>query len=402
MSGDESSGDQLQRRGQDGGKNGEVEYTEQQRPERIVGTPRDVLCGRGFHITNHHGNLQFHLLINKYRESYRKSKRRNEKQRIIRLVINETKKTGARFLKRVEDPGDSRWVELDYKKVYEKVSHTLRLQRINESYHLDTLPIAGNDESEGSNNQDPTRSQQPQQLPQSSTIVSSNARWYAQSPVPAQLAPAVASLPGFNAESHFQTQAGLSQHHPQLTHATAGFSGFQQLPNGNTSTNHFAQRYGAVGKRFAFEQPNSERKVYWLLQLAPSAATARKDGRRYLNRIDQRKIPKKSRLSFAADALHMAHIKFVGDGNHGAMTALKKRTTPIVLDQQAETEMGLIDQMNHQDSNRSIICSGGINSPQYKETASRLQYKCDPWKMRPWSEQSRSRHFSAICNRLQS
>jgi hypothetical protein len=111
----------------------------QQHPERIVGNPRDILCGRGLHILNHHGNLQLHLLVNKYRQSYRES-RRHEKSGIIRTIIRETKRTGARFLKRVTGAGEERWVEVDDKKAYEKVSHALRLQRINESTNINVSP----------------------------------------------------------------------------------------------------------------------------------------------------------------------------------------------------------------------------------------------------------------------
>eukprot|EP00980_Cylindrotheca_fusiformis_P022487 scaffold9345_cov120-Cylindrotheca_fusiformis.AAC.16 len=227
MSGDERSGDQLHCKRQKDENNGAVDYADQQRPKRIVRTPRDVLCGRGFHITNHHGNLQFHILVNKYRERYQNSQRRKDKQRITRLVINETKKTGARFLKRVEDTEGFRWVELHYKQTYEKVSHTLRLQRINESYHLDTLPIAGKDESERKQNQGSRQSEQVRQFPQSLAAVS---RLHAQSPVPAQLPLAISGLLGSNTGSHPPTQRLHSPHHPQLPHAVGGFTGLQQFP----------------------------------------------------------------------------------------------------------------------------------------------------------------------------
>eukprot|EP00980_Cylindrotheca_fusiformis_P022490 scaffold9345_cov120-Cylindrotheca_fusiformis.AAC.19 len=169
MSDEERSGDEHQPRRLQGESNGTAQKEEKQPTERVVGNPRDVLCGRGFHITNHHGNLQFHLLVNKHRESYRKAQQRKEKQRIIRLVIEETKKTGARFLKRVEDTGGTGLVELDYKKAYEKVSHALRLQRINESYRLDTQ-----DESNRADSRVPTQVAQSEELPQSSSAVVGN------------------------------------------------------------------------------------------------------------------------------------------------------------------------------------------------------------------------------------
>lgn len=111
--------------------------------EPLIGNPRDVLCGRGLHIVNHHGNLQLHLLVNKYRWSYRHS-RRQEKSKIIRAIMRETKKSGARFLQRIaagNGNNEDRWVEVDDKKAYEKVSHALRLQRVNESTNMDTSAV---------------------------------------------------------------------------------------------------------------------------------------------------------------------------------------------------------------------------------------------------------------------
>lgn len=107
----------------------------QGKPKIVVGNPKDVLCGRGLHILNHHGNLQLHLLVNKYKKHYQDSRRR-EKSRIILNIIREIKGTGARFLKRVEGEGSDSWAEVDDKKAYEKVSHALRLQKNNESNRL--------------------------------------------------------------------------------------------------------------------------------------------------------------------------------------------------------------------------------------------------------------------------
>jgi hypothetical protein len=145
MSSNQESSEDIQHLHHEGETNKTINSTttnrnrNQRHPERIVGNPRDILCGRGLHILNHHGNLQLHLLVNKYRESYRQS-RRHEKSRIIRTIIRETKRTGARFLKRVTGAGDERWVEVDDKKAYEKVSHALRLQRINESTNINVSP----------------------------------------------------------------------------------------------------------------------------------------------------------------------------------------------------------------------------------------------------------------------
>jgi hypothetical protein len=145
MSSNQESPEDIQQLQHEGENNDTINSTTTNRdrnrrqPEGIVGNPKDILCGRGLHILNHHGNLQLHLLVNKYRQSYRQS-RRHEKSRIIRKIIRETKRTGARFLKRVTGAGDERWIEVDDKKAYEKVSHALRLQRINESTNIHVPP----------------------------------------------------------------------------------------------------------------------------------------------------------------------------------------------------------------------------------------------------------------------
>jgi hypothetical protein len=200
----------------------------QHNPERIVGNPRDIICGRGLHILNHHGNLQLHLLVNKYRQSYRQS-RRHEKSRIIRTIIRETKSTGARFLKRVTGAGDERWVEVDDKKAYEKVSHALRLQRINESTNIHESPT--NTLSSATQDIIETRTRQSQPslpavsavagLPNSSGTVASSITFPQPhlSSIPSLLAavPPVASLPGlgptvdeFILYEHLRLQRALS------------------------------------------------------------------------------------------------------------------------------------------------------------------------------------------------
>eukprot|EP00980_Cylindrotheca_fusiformis_P025837 scaffold14697_cov124-Cylindrotheca_fusiformis.AAC.12 len=134
------------------------ERNQPQQQQSIVGNPRDVLCGRGLHILNHHGNLQLHLLVNKYRNAYRQA-RRQEKSKIIRMIIKETKKNGVRFLKRDESGGD-RWVEVDDKKAYEKVSHALRLQKVNESNKLEGT--SANSASSATQGNPPTHAQHTQ------------------------------------------------------------------------------------------------------------------------------------------------------------------------------------------------------------------------------------------------
>lgn len=91
--------------------------------------PEDILCGRGLHIMNRTGNLSLHLLVNSYREKYQNSTRR-DKAELVRQIVQEIKSSGARFLRRVDDESgrDGRWVEVDYKTAFRKISHALRLR----------------------------------------------------------------------------------------------------------------------------------------------------------------------------------------------------------------------------------------------------------------------------------
>lgn len=96
----------------------------------IVEKPTDIVCGRGFHITNHKGNLKLHIMVNTYRAEYLKS-HRSRKAKIIRHIIDEIKSTGARFVRRKEsddDSGAEDWEVVDDETAYNKVSHALRLQ----------------------------------------------------------------------------------------------------------------------------------------------------------------------------------------------------------------------------------------------------------------------------------
>jgi hypothetical protein len=99
----------------------------------IAAKPGDIICGRGFHIANHRGNLDLHLIINNYRDEYLAS-RRPEKTKIIKRVLKEVKSTGARFIRSVSDERNvDTWEEVDYDTAYKKVSHALRLRTKNET-----------------------------------------------------------------------------------------------------------------------------------------------------------------------------------------------------------------------------------------------------------------------------
>jgi len=91
----------------------------------------NIICGRGLHVSCHHGNLKLHRIVDRYRETYLASPRRN-KSMIVRQIINEIKSTGAKFIRRADHPDESTddvWVEVDDKTAYTKVSHALRLRK---------------------------------------------------------------------------------------------------------------------------------------------------------------------------------------------------------------------------------------------------------------------------------
>eukprot|EP00526_Cylindrotheca_closterium_P017531 CAMPEP_0113615864 /NCGR_PEP_ID=MMETSP0017_2-20120614/7931_1 /TAXON_ID=2856 /ORGANISM="Cylindrotheca closterium" /LENGTH=307 /DNA_ID=CAMNT_0000525135 /DNA_START=548 /DNA_END=1471 /DNA_ORIENTATION=+ /assembly_acc=CAM_ASM_000147 len=94
----------------------------------VSGSPRDIICGRGLHIMNHHGNHNLHLIADRYRHTYLTATRK-EKAAITRSIVEQLKSTGARFLRRFIDDGDDKWVEVDDKTAYKKVSHALRLRK---------------------------------------------------------------------------------------------------------------------------------------------------------------------------------------------------------------------------------------------------------------------------------
>ena len=89
---------------------------------------KNIICGRGLHVSCHHGNLNLHRIADRYRQTYLASPRR-DKSTIVRQIIHEIKSTGAKFIRRVDGGTVDAWVEVDYKTAYTKVSHALRLRR---------------------------------------------------------------------------------------------------------------------------------------------------------------------------------------------------------------------------------------------------------------------------------
>lgn len=100
-------------------------------PKDPIRTPRykDILLGRGRGIQSSNGNFLMREVTGKHRDRY-KSMARSERRAYSEMVLDEILKTGARFLKRVDD-GDTLGVELweevtDRSITHDKVSHSLR------------------------------------------------------------------------------------------------------------------------------------------------------------------------------------------------------------------------------------------------------------------------------------
>lgn len=117
----------------DNHKDSSTASTAQAKRKPITAKPGDIICGRGFHIANHSGNLNLHLTMNKYRDEYLQSTR-PDKTKIIKKILKEVQKTGARFIKSVTAANNvDTWEEVDYATAYSKVSHALRLRTKNET-----------------------------------------------------------------------------------------------------------------------------------------------------------------------------------------------------------------------------------------------------------------------------
>ncbi|KAG7372095.1 hypothetical protein IV203_018238 [Nitzschia inconspicua] len=86
---------------------------------------RDVLLGRGVPIQRHPGNKRMHRIVDLYRERYRTASR-SDKTLLVRTTIQDIRKGGTRFLKRVDGKASDIWMDASEDIVYEKVSHALR------------------------------------------------------------------------------------------------------------------------------------------------------------------------------------------------------------------------------------------------------------------------------------
>merc|ERR1711935_1002192 len=98
---------------------------EQPKVKSIILVPSDVdiLLGRGKPFQNHVGNQQMLNLVDKYRQRYHQTERK-EKHDIIEKVMGIISGSGGRFLRRVDY--ENCWVEVSHTIAYRKVGHAFR------------------------------------------------------------------------------------------------------------------------------------------------------------------------------------------------------------------------------------------------------------------------------------
>eukprot|EP00980_Cylindrotheca_fusiformis_P007926 scaffold1697_cov120-Cylindrotheca_fusiformis.AAC.8 len=88
----------------------------------------DIVCGRGAPSSCQQGNQLFKDLVEEFQTSYLCSKR-TEKPKIAMFVMDEVRRRGGRFVRRVKTTTNGRsfgWEELEDKRSYEKVCQALR------------------------------------------------------------------------------------------------------------------------------------------------------------------------------------------------------------------------------------------------------------------------------------
>jgi len=89
----------------------------------LVPADADILLGRGKPFQNHVGNQRMLRLVDKYRERYFKSERK-EKHDIVEEVMGIISGSGGRFLRRVDY--ENYWIEVSHTIAYRKVGHAFR------------------------------------------------------------------------------------------------------------------------------------------------------------------------------------------------------------------------------------------------------------------------------------
>ena len=77
---------------------------------------------------SHNGNQKLHQVVNMYRAAYHSSTRKG-KAALANRIVKEIKKSGSRFIRKVEDDSEDEWEEVDDETAYKKVGHALRLRK---------------------------------------------------------------------------------------------------------------------------------------------------------------------------------------------------------------------------------------------------------------------------------
>ena len=84
----------------------------------------DVICARGSNYHKHPGNRRYLGIIKKLQESYQAAKQKAAKTELTRMVIQQVKENGSRFVE--YNKKSKAWSELGSRAEREKVSHALR------------------------------------------------------------------------------------------------------------------------------------------------------------------------------------------------------------------------------------------------------------------------------------
>jgi len=109
----------------------------------IITTPtkNDIISGRGTHVYNHHGNINFMSLVKKYQSKHEVCPKSLKKVHSKEIYLNIRKlNPPGRFLKTYTN-GNGRvgWVEMDYKNTILKIRQAMRDNELREMRIRQTL-----------------------------------------------------------------------------------------------------------------------------------------------------------------------------------------------------------------------------------------------------------------------
>ena len=97
------------------------------KPETIVVSNSDVLCGRGGLANRHPGNRMFRRIVEKNKELYQSTHNKFHKYFLTVSIIMAVEGKGGRFLKR-DDKNKSTWVQISRTEAVSKTAQALREQ----------------------------------------------------------------------------------------------------------------------------------------------------------------------------------------------------------------------------------------------------------------------------------